>query len=258
MTSLTLPSQGQTVTVVRDGQPQGLRADVVLRATGDAIGWLDVRQAILDQGLLTSPVMSLLVKVEIDGDRWLLTDPDGGVLVLVATETGDHLMLDLDRADPRLTAIDPPEQIMLDRAEAWPTTTVGSWDLLSMELPGGTVTPDQCVLVNPVGIWAKVAMRIDFDDRLLFTRTMTTSRYGESTCTTRIALDTEVQTGMAEEQTGTLAMWSIDEDDRGGYIAFAMQEAGDQLTLTRASCLPWPDCDGDAPRTVVVQRHVGP
>lgn len=255
MTSLTIVDEGGVErTLKRDGIAQSIRADVQFASSGDDSGAIDVRQAVLVNGLLADEVMSMTLDVTVEPDRWLMTDPDGGVIVLAAELAGDRLTLDLDAADPRNTAENPPIQIVLERAEPWTTRVVGDWALVSMTTPSGTLEAGACTEMNPGTTWALMSMAISFDARLLFERTMHVDAFSDDQCTAPDGSMTSVQTGMAEEvDDATLSIWAI-ENGEAEFLEFTIGEDGDTTVLTRTACLPSPVCGDEAPLEVVVRR----
>lgn len=254
MTELVVDDGGTPLTLRRDGVTQALRGDAAFTATGTLTGQLRVRQVALDQGLPASPIMTSANAVAIEPDRWLLTDPDGGVLVFLAARTGDHLVLTHDASDPRDTAIDPPIAVTVDRVAPWSTTMVGAWDLVSITVGGTTHVAGACIQLG-ADAWGTIAMAIDIDDRLMFTRVMTTRRYGDAGCTTATGTATSTQLGLAEEEGGAHArIWGVEGDTRE-YQAFDLATGGGDLTLTRTACLPQPTCLDSAPTQVVVRRR---
>lgn len=255
MTSLTMPQQdGTYVTVLRAGDPSSIRGDALFHATDSLNGTLDVRQVLLDQGLIASPISALRATVAIEPGVWVLTDDGGGVSVFAAALAGDHLVLTLVD-DPRNTAESSPAEIVLDRRSPWTTTVVGTWDMVSMELPSQTVQAGSCVEIQTGSVWAVLQMEIVFDDRLLFTRTQTIRFYTDDACSMFDQEQTSVQTGLAEEENDdSLRIWAT-ENAVSVYQAFSMAVVGDTVTLTRTDCLPQPDCTDTAPVSVVVTRR---
>jgi hypothetical protein len=252
MSSLTIPVEGTVVTFVRGGTPQGLRADVLFTASGATTTDLQVRQALLADGLLASEIGSFDIPVVIEPDRWVMTVPDG-VLVVTATRTGEHLVLAPHPDDPRTTAENPPREIVLDRATPWTTSSVGEWDLVSITNVDGTITAGACTAVG-ASTWATMTMDIGFTGRLLFERLMTVHVYADDACTTSTGMQTSTQLGYAEEEgEATLRMWGVEGDERE-YLVFSLSLVGDTMTLTRTDCLPQPACESEAPTVVVVQR----
>lgn len=252
MTSLTIPGEDGPLTLRRDGTPQSLRGDVVFTATGVASGSLSVRQVPLNQGVLEEDVSHLLAQVAVEPTRWLITEPEGTVAVFATTGAGGHLELAVDPTDPRHTSAGAPLKIVLDRAAPWGTTTVGAWDLVTMQLPDRTVVADACTALPEQEQWAKITMRIRFSDRLLFYREMHTSVYSDDTCTSVVSSSTSVQSGYVEHEGSTLRIWGL-ENGRAEYQAFTLVISGN-ATLTRTACLPAPACESTAPRVVVVRR----
>lgn len=254
MTSLTITDDaGVEQTLRRDGIAQAVRGDVVFTSADDDNGTIDVRQALLVNGLLAAEVMSITLDVTVEPDRWVLTDPDGGVIVLAAELAGDRLTLDLDEADPRNTADNPPRQIVLDRAEPWKKMVVGDWTLVSMTTPSGTLEAGECTEMDPGTSWALISMAIEFDSRLTFERTMEMQAFSDDQCTEPAGSMSSVQTGMAEDVDDTLSIWGLENGD-AEFIEFTTEMAGDDLVLTRETCLPSPACEDEAPLEVVVRR----
>lgn len=254
ISSVTLPGTG---TLTRDGTPVAFRGDAVFRATSATTGTLDVRQVILRDGLIDSEVMAFTIGVTVEPGRWLLTETDG-VSVYTAALTGEHLVLTLDAADPRTTSPDPATAIIVDRVAPWSTAVVGTWDLVSMTFTDRTIVAETCVALQPGVVWGRLSMKITFDVRLRFMRTMTTSTYSDEGCATLTGTQTALQTGLAEEEGGAaLRMWGV-EDDRAEYISFSIAASDERMTLARTGCLPLPACEDDAPTTVVVAPGVPP
>lgn len=254
MTSMTVPVEGTLVTLLRDAEPRGLRGDAVFVATGASAGTLDVRQVVLEDGLIASEVWLTLADVTVEPGRWVVSEPAGKVTVFTTALAGDHLVLTLDPADPRTTAVDPPRTIVVDRVTPWTTTVVGAWDLVSMQLPDGTVTAGACTEVQPGSAWAVVTMDIAFSARLMFERSMTMTGYSDAACTVVTGTQTSVQTGYAEEEGGTvLRLWGREGDTRE-HLRFDLAVTGDAATLTRTACRPLPACEGETPLVVNVRR----
>jgi hypothetical protein len=253
ISSVTLPSQGGYLTLLRGGDPMGFRGDTVFAATGPTSGTLDVRQVVLNEGLIAGEIMSLVAQIEVESGRWLLTEPGGGVAVFTTTLAGDHLELMLDPADPRVTSTDPPKQIIVDRVPPWTTTLVGSWELVSMQTPDGMVYANTCIELDPGVTWGKVAMAIAIDPRLLFQRDMTMTTFSDDQCANRTGESTSTQLGFAEQEGAALRIWGV-EAGEAEYQGFSVSASGDETSLTRTACLPAPDCEGSAPLVVVVRR----
>lgn len=254
MTELIVDDGGSPLTLRRDGVTQALRGDAQFAATATLTGELRVRQVALAQGLPASEIMTTTSAVAIEPDRWILTEPGGGVLVFLAARTGDHLVLTHDPSDPRDTATDPPIAVTVDRVAPWSTTMVGAWDLVSITVGGTTHVAGACVELGG-GAWGTIAMAIDIDDRLMFSRVMTTRRYSDAACTSATGTATSTQLGLAEEEGGAHArIWGVEGDTRE-YQAFDLAIAGSDLTLTRTACLPQPTCLDTAPTAVVVRRR---
>jgi hypothetical protein len=252
MTSIEVTTPTGSMTLERDGDP-GVRGDVVFTATGAESGTLDVRQVLLDAGLVASEIMAMGAEVALEGDTWLLTEQGGGVIVFDSALAGDHLVLTVDADDPRTTATDPPQRIELDRVPPWTTTVVGGWQLVSITLPSGTIPANTCLELAP-GTWGTVQMNILFSTRHLFMREMIQTRYSDEQCTALVDTTTSTQDGYAEEENdATLRIWGI-EAGVAEYQAFTMVLAGEEATLTRTACLPQPACEDSAPLTVVVRR----
>ena len=182
MTELIVDDGGTPLTLRRDGVTQALRGDAQFPAPATLTGELRVRQVALAQGLPASEIMTTTSAVAIEPDRWILTEPGGGVLVFLAARTGDHLVLTHDPSDPRDTATDPPIAVTVDRVAPWSTTMVGAWDLVSITVGGTTHVAGACVELGG-GAWGTIAMAIDIDDRLMFSRVMTSRRYSDAACT---------------------------------------------------------------------------
>lgn len=254
MTELVVDDGGAPLTLRRDGVTLALRGDAQFAATGALTGELRVRQVALDQGLPASAIMTNVNAVAIEPDRWILTEPGGGVLVFLAARTGEHLVLTHDPTDPRDTVTDPPIAVTVDRVAPWSTTMVGAWDLVAITIGGTTYDAGACVQLG-ADSWGTIAMAIDIDDRLMFTRVMTTRRYSDAACATATGTTSSTQHGLAEEEGGAHArIWGVEGDTRE-YQAFDLAPAGDQLTLTRTACLPQPSCLDTAPTAVVVRRR---
>ena len=254
MTELIVDDGGSPLTLRRDGVTQALRGDAQFTATATLTGELRVRQVALAQGLPASEIMTTTSAVAIEPDRWILTEPGGGVLVFLAARTGDHLVLTHDPSDPRDTATDPPIAVTVDRVAPWSTTMVGAWDLVSITVGGDTYLAGACTPIG-AGAWGTIAMAIDIDDRLMFTRIMTTRRYSDAGCTSATGTTSSTQLGLAEEESGLRArIWGVEGDTRE-YQAFDLATAGGDLTLTRTACLPQPACLDTAPTQVVVRRR---
>lgn len=250
MTSVTL--SGQPAPLTRNGDPLSIRGDIVAAATSDTALLFDVRQVALDHGLVASEIQTFSIPVTLDGDLFVMSVPDG-VAVYDAALTGDHLVLSFVATDPRNTASEPPTEIVIDRAPPWTTAAIGTWDLVTMQLPSQTVTAGLCTLVGP-STWAIATMQVSITGRLIFQRTLSTTTYAEETCTTITLAETTVQHGLAEEEGGTaLRIWGR-EEATSEYIAFTMSFAGDEVTLVRTACLPAPDCASTAPVQLVLVR----
>lgn len=255
MTELVVDDDGSPLTLRRDGVAQGIRADIVFAATGPLTGTLDVRQVVLVDGLIAGPIAEPTGTVAVEPDRWVMTDPDGEVIVFATALDQDHLVLTHDPTDPRDTATDPPRSVTVDRVSPWSTTTVGSWDLVSITSDGTTIVAGTCLEVQAGTRWGKLTMVIEIGDRLLFSRVMTTTLYSDAACTAQTTQTTSTQTGYGEEEAdATLRMWAV-EGDRSEFQQFSIAVAGPSLTLTRTSCLPTPACLTSAPTEVVVRRR---
>lgn len=254
MTSLTLAGEGGPLTLRRDGAPNGLRADVVLTATGATSASLSVRQVLLEAGLLSDDVSHLVAQVALEPTRWRITEPEGKVAVFTATGTGDHLQLDRAATDPQHTSPDAPLQIVLDRVAPWTLTAAGRWDLVTMRLPDRTVTAGACAEVEPEQRWGKITMVIRFSDRLLFFREMTTTLYSDAQCETQLSTSTSIQVGMVEHEGTAFRMWGL-ENGRAEYQAFTIAFTDDRANLTRTACLPTPACTETAPLELTVRRR---
>jgi hypothetical protein len=252
MTSMTLPTDDGTITVSRDGTPQGLRGDAVFTATDGEHAALAVRQVLLQDGLIASEVQAMDLAVLVEEDRWVLTDDDDEVTVFTTALDDDHLVLTPDADDPRHTAGSPPSEVVLDRAEPWSTRLVGDWELVSMELPSGEIVADTCFEIQP-DLWVTVSMDIAIDERQLFERLMTLTRWTDAACTLGAQQQESLQVGYGEDDGVTLRMWATEEGS-SEYQAFTISGAGDELTLSRTDCLPLPACEDEAPLEVVVHR----
>ncbi|HVV84870.1 MAG TPA: hypothetical protein VHE35_17520 [Kofleriaceae bacterium] len=251
--SMTMPGEQGPVTVTRDGSPSSLRGDVVFTATGDSTAAMHVRQIPLEDGVPVAAVSSDDLTVAIEGGRWILTDDTGAVSVFTIEHDGDHLTLTLDPDDARNTAEQPPQQVHVMRVPPWTTYSAGAWDLLWMSMPAqGMMVANTCVEVVTGERWSRLQMMIDFDPHLVFRRTMTTGVYSDGACSQLVGMTQSVQTGLAEEEGGTLLrLWGY-ENGVGEHLAFTMARAGHALTLTRTACLPMPGCDASTPTEVVV------
>ena len=256
MSSITFPGTGggPPATIYRNGGDETLRGDVVFAPTGATTGTLSVRQALLQGGLLAGEVMSNLLLVTVEPDRWVLTPPDDKAIVFTTARDGDHLVLSADATDPRHQATDAPSTVVVDRVAPWSTTVAGSWELVSLEFVDRTITAGVCTAVQTGAMWATFRMPITFTPRLLFERQMIVTGYSDPQCTVQTSTQTSTQSGLAEEEGDTtLRLWGLENDD-AEHLTFTMSLAGDTATLTRTSCLPLPGCETDAPVRVVVRR----
>jgi hypothetical protein len=257
MTATTFETDTGPMTLERNGTPLGLRGDAVFAATGPATGSLDIRQVLLDDGLIASEITAFVAPVMLEGSRWLLTEQGGGVVVFQTALTGDHLVLTLDADDPRTTAENPPRSVELDRVPPWTTAVVGAWQLVSLTNASGTIVANTCTAIGP-DTWATMGMDITFGMRHLFEREMTVTQFSDEQCTVPTGSQSSVQTGFAEEEgSATLRIWGV-EGSNAEYQAFSIAIAGTDATLTRTACLPQPDCEDSAPITVVVRRAPAP
>jgi len=256
MESFTGNDMGTPVTLTRDGTPDSVRGDLLATATGDnTVSWT-VRLNALRDGLLvnTPPIDTQTVVLE-DG-KMVVTDSQSYVSVFDYTITGDTLQVDFDAADPRTTATNPPSAATLTRVDPWGTQSVGAWDILSLTSAGGTVTPDTCQQVQPA-LWATNVMTVDISERHMFQRTATIQSYLDDACTQADQQYVDVQLGMAEESGTRLRLWTFSPQapDRSEYYEFTMAPSGNELTLTRDTCLPTPTCTDSGPIEVVIRRQ---
>lgn len=255
MTELVVDDAGTPRTLRRDGVPQALRGDVLLTPTGPYTATLDLRQALLSEGLLVSPVFHDVDAVLLEPDRWVLTTGDGEVVVFTTARTGERLVLTHDATDPRDTATDPPRSLIVERVTPWSSALVGAWDLVSITTGGQTVTAGACTPTAIPELWLTLTMRIDISPRLLFTRVMTTRRYADRACTQLTNEQSSTQAGMGEEvDRSALRIWAT-EGQRSEYQAFDLAIASELVTLARTACLPSPACLESAPTQVVVRRR---
>jgi len=253
--SMTVNDNGSPLTVTRDGTSQAVRGDVLWTGTGDTAATMQARQTLLVDGLMAGPVYQTDLTGLVEADRWVLTDEGGEVTVFTLAQDGDHMDLTLDPTDPRMTAVDPPTAISLHRVTPWSSTSVGDWDLVSITVGGQTLAADTCIEVQTGLVWGKITMVISIDDRLVFTRTMTSTAYSDANCTVQANQQVSVQAGYGEEETDTtLRMWAY-ENGNAQFLEFSMAIAADVLTLTRTSCLPLPGCTDGTPTEVIVQRR---
>lgn len=255
ITELVVDDAGTVRTLRRDGVPQALRGDVMFTPTAPLTATLDVREALLTDGLLTAAVFHDVDAVALEPDRWVLTTGNGEIAVFTTARSGERMVLTHDAADPRDNATNPPRSITIERVTSWTTSTVGAWDLVSITIGGQTIVAGACTPTAIPELWLRMTMQIDITPRHLFTRVMTTRRYADSNCTQLTNEQSSTQAGFGEEvDLAGLRMWGL-EGQRSEFQAFSLAAAGNQLTLTRTACLPSPACLDTAPTQVVVRRR---
>jgi hypothetical protein len=253
ITELALAGDDGPQTLRRDGVAEAIRGDARFAATGETTGTLEVRQVLLREGLIASPIFVEISDVTIESDRWLVRNTAEEVVVFTTALVGDHLVLTHDPSDPRDTAPDPPDHVIVDRIAPWTSDLVGAWDLVTITIGETTRPANTCVEVAPGTTWAMLTMDIDIDARLLFTRVMTTRTYSDEGCLAQTGEESSTQSGYAESQPGALRIWGI-EGERAEYQEFAVGLDGDTATLSRGACLPLPECQDEAPTEVVIER----
>ena len=247
--SFAVMENGVPVTLTRDGSPRALRADLVLTPTGDTTATWTLRLTDLQDGLLVRPVTVDTHTITLEESKLIVVDNLAAVTVFDYAFSGDKLDLTWDESDARNTSDNPPTAVALARVAPWGTSSVGSWDILSITTTSGTTTPDTCQEVTPGQLWATNTMTVVISERHLFERTAQFQTYLDAACTVAYQALTDVQGGMAEEAGSTLRIWtfSAQNPQASEYLDFTMTISGDDMTLTRNSCLPTATCVDNSP-----------
>lgn len=254
--SLTVMNGSTAETLTRDGAARAVRADVLITATGERTATFATRLAELVDRLLTREVPLDTQSVVVDGSKLVVTDGQSVVTVFDYVLAGDELSLTWNADDVRNTVVEPPVSVELVRIPNWGIRSVGAWDIVSLtSTAGGTFMPDACQEAAP-GVWATNAMTVEITDRHLFERVANLRTFSDSACTVPDQSGVDVQVGMAEEDGGTLRLWTFSSQDPGSseYFDFTMTVSSDEMTLVRNSCLPVATCTDNGPTEVVIRK----